>query len=170
MMGSHTRKVSILLALMGVCGAEAAAADLPKAGTFTDTFYGIETFKGTGVGKTWYGATWELDAIVIGNGLRTHMTAHCYGIADRIGDMRSARGRCIYTDPDGDKIVADEMLDPFPRDAKDHTGHGIFITGTGKYDGITGEMKTACHSGVFRPAADNMVVSYCPTEGSYKLP
>jgi len=158
------------LMLGTACCTGAAAADLLKEGTFADTFYGFETVKGTGVGKAWYGNTLELDAIVIGNGLRTHMTAHCYGMGERIGDKRSSRARCIYNDPDGDKIVVDQIVDPFPRDAKDIQGHGSFITGTGKYDGIAGEIKFTCHGGVFRPAADNTFVVDCPTEGSYKLP
>jgi hypothetical protein len=167
---SQAGKLWFLLIVGTACCTGAAAADLPKQGTFTDTFYGFETVKGTAVGKGWFGATLELDAIVIGDGLRTHMTAHCYGMGERVGDMRSSSDRCIFNDPDGDKIVVDTSAGPFPRDAKDVQGHGTFITGTGKYDGITGEMKFTCHGGVFRPAADNTFVVYCPTEGSYKLP
>jgi len=57
----------------------AAAADLPKEGTFTNAGYGFGTFKGFSVGKTRYANAFEMDGVIVGEGLGNHMTFHCFG-------------------------------------------------------------------------------------------
>jgi hypothetical protein len=157
-----------MLGAVGCTGA--AAADLPKQGSFTDTVYGYGTFKGYSVGKTRNFGAFEADGVFVGEGLRNHMTAHCFGMAERLNDKRRSSGHCVLTDIDGDQIAVDATVDWYPRDAKDFSGNATFTAGTGKYEGITGGFKEVCHNGVFRAAADNAFVSYCTNEGNYKLP
>jgi hypothetical protein len=166
------RRIDVCLVLMfgAACCTGATAADFPKQGSFTDTFYGWGTFKGNSVGKTRYAAAIEEDGIFVGEGFRNHMTAHCIAIAERLNDKRRANGRCTLTDIDGDQIAVDVMTDWYPNGAKDFSGDATFTAGTGKYEGITGGFKESCHNGVFRTAADNAFVGYCTNEGSYKLP
>ncbi len=166
----RTGGICLLFLLAAVRGTLAAAADLPRQGTFAVALYGVGTWKGAGVGKNWFGSSFEEDGVVVGDELRHAMTAHCYGIGDRIGVMRSSHGHCINTDPDGNKVAFAPIADPYPTDAKDFSGHAALITGTDKYEGITGELNYTCHVGIYRPAADNAFVATCVTQGTYKLP
>jgi hypothetical protein len=98
------------------------------------------------------------------------MTAHCFGMAERLNDQRRSSGRCALTDIDGDQIAVDATVDWYPSGNKDFSGNATFTAGTGKYEGITGGFKEVCHNGAFRAAAENAFVSYCANEGNYKLP
>jgi hypothetical protein len=100
-----------MLMLGAACCTGAAAADLPKDGTFTDTFYGYGTFKGYSVGKTRYVNAFEEDGVAVGEDLRNHMTAHCFGMSERLNQMRGSSSRCILTDIDGDQIAVDATVD-----------------------------------------------------------
>jgi hypothetical protein len=167
---SQSANVCFALMLGVACCAGAAAADLPKEGTFTDVGYGYGTFKGFSVGKSRYVNAYEQDGVIVGDGLRNHMTFHCFGTGERLNQMRRGNGRCIMTDIDGDQIALDGGTDWYPNGAKDYPANATFTAGTGKYEGITGGMKEVCHNGVFKAAADNAFVSYCTNEGNYKLP
>jgi hypothetical protein len=162
--------VYFLLFFGTACCTAASAADLPRQGSFTDTFYGWGTIKGSAVGKSRYTGAFEEDGLFVGEGLRNHMTVHCIGISERLNERRRANGRCTLNDVDGDQIAVDAAIDWYPKDAKDFSGDATFVAGTGKYEGITGGFKEICHNGVFRPAADNTFVGFCTNEGSYKLP
>jgi hypothetical protein len=148
----------------------AAAADLAKEGTFTDVVYGFGTLKGFSVGKNRYANAFEADGVVVGDGLRNHMTWHCIGMGERLNQMRRSSGRCSLMDIDGDQIAVDVSIDWYPSNAKDFSGDARFTAGTGRYEGITGGFKETCHTGVFKAAADNAFFVYCSNEGNYKLP
>jgi hypothetical protein len=167
---SRSTDVCFILMLGAACCAGAAAADLPKEGTFTNTLYGYGTFKGSSVGKTRYVNAFEMDGVSVGEGLMNHMTAHCFGMGERLNQMRRSNGRCTLTDIDGDQIAVDSAIDWYPNGAKDYSGNVTFTAGTGKYEGITGGLKEICYNGVFKAAADNAFFSYCTGEGKYKLP
>jgi hypothetical protein len=167
---SRSANVCFVLMLGVACCTGAAAADLPKEGTFTDVAYGFGTFKAFSVGKTRYVSAAEVDGVIVGDGLRNHMTFHCFGTGERLNQMRRSSGRCSLTDIDGDQIAADSAIDWYPNGAKDYEGKISFIAGTGKYEGITGGFKEVCHNGVFKTAADNAFAVYCTNAGNYKLP
>ena len=103
---SQSANVCFALMLGVACCTGAAAADLPKEGTFTDVAYGYGTFKGFSVGKTRFVSAFEADGVVVGDGLRNHMTWHCIGTGERLNQMRRSSGRCSSTDIDGDQIAA----------------------------------------------------------------
>ena len=167
---SRSTDVYFMLMLGAACCTGASAADLPKEGAFTDVAYGSGTFKGFSVGKTRNVSAFEVDGVVVGDGLRNHMTWHCIGMAERLNQMRRSSGRCVMTDIDGDQIALDSAVDWYPNSAKDYPGSITFVAGTGKYEGITGGFKEVCHNGVFKAAADNAFITYCTNEGNYKLP
>jgi hypothetical protein len=58
-------------------GSAAMAADLPKEGTFSFTYFGAGSFKATPVGKERVLLAWDENALSVGNGLFDHMTWHC---------------------------------------------------------------------------------------------
>jgi hypothetical protein len=159
-------------AVMGagmLLGSVAMAADLPKEGTFSFTYYGAGTFKATPVGKERLLFAWDENALSLGNGLFDHMTWHCWGIADTANRMNQYQGYCVATDPAGDQIVADVASDgKFPADAKSFKGTGKLTTGTGKYAGVNGSF-TLVHHQEFR-TAEGTFAQYIAMQGSYKLP
>jgi hypothetical protein len=152
------------------CGFPAAAADLPKQGDFSVTFYGHGVFKGIPVGKTRYEASFEEDGLLVGDGLLNRMTVHCFGMAGRTDQIRHTRGFCIATDIDGDQIAMDIVGDDYPNGAKEFTGTGTFAAGTGKYTGITGQNKFVNYPGYFKSSSENAFDVYSPGKGHYQLP
>jgi hypothetical protein len=167
---SRSTDVCFALMLGAACCTGAAAADLPKEGTFTNTLYRVWNLQGIVGRKTRYVNSFEMDGVSVGEGLMNHITAHCIGLGERLNQMRRSSGRCTLTDIDGDQIAVDSAIDWYPNGAKDYGGNVSFTAGTGKYEGITGGLKEICYNGVFRAAAENAFFSYCTGEGSYKLP
>jgi hypothetical protein len=84
-------------------GAPAIAADLPKEGTYSGTFSGWGTFKGTQIGLL---TVFDQNALVLTSGLLDHTTWHCYGLGDFTNGMGLDHGYCAATDPAGDQPPA----------------------------------------------------------------
>ena len=49
-------------------------------------------------------------------------------------------------------------------------GSATFISGTGKFAGVTGNVSYVNHGHEFRPLAEGTYVNYVTLDGSYKLP
>jgi hypothetical protein len=160
-----------LMFTLGATGCfPAAAADLPKQGDFKANFYGHGTYKGFSVGKTRYESSWEEDGFYLGEGLLNHMSAHCLGMTGKTDQTRHGRSFCAATDIDGDQIMEDVLPEPYQNGAKEIRGVVTFTGGTGKYAGITGEIKFVSYQGLFRSFADNAFEAYAAGEGHYQLP
>lgn len=151
-------------------GTAAIAGDLPKEGTFSGTFSAYGTSKATAVGKELLLNAFDENGLSVGNGLFDHMTWHCWGLFDITNAMAQHHGYCVVTDPAGDQIAGSFASDGrYPADAKSISGAFTFITGTGKYAGISGGNKYVGHP-EFRTAAEGTFVIHNTFQGSYKLP
>ena len=150
-------------------GVTAMATDLPKEGTFSGTYSGIGTFKGTHIAKERFLAAWEENAITMGKGIWDHVTWHGFGLQDVTSGMAQYRGYYVGTDPDGDKIVVNLPEVTHAADAKNFSATLMLTTGTGKYAGISGSFTSVCTS-EFRTAAEGTYAYSCTNQGSYKIP
>ncbi len=173
-MQSRTRLRSALPFALGVALASSTAAiaeDLPKEGTYNVTFSAFGTFKATAVGKEVILFSFDESGPIVGNGLLDHMTWHSWGLFNITnGIALTPIAYWVLTDPNGDQLAATFSGDKWPKDAKSFTGSATWITGTGKYAGISGNVKVECHGPEFRTAAEGTYVQYCGVQGSYKLP
>jgi hypothetical protein len=165
---SRAGAVCLMLSFGAAC-CFPAAADLPKQGSFTVKFFLHGTWKGIVVGKNRSESSFEEDGFFLGEGLLDHMTQHCVGMNGRMDQTRHVHNFCVATDVDGDQIALD-IEETFPNGAKEIRGIATFATGTGKYTGISGELKFVNQIGRFRSFADNMFDSYGDAEGHYQLP
>jgi hypothetical protein len=152
-------------------GFAAMAAELPKEGTFSATYSGFGTFKGSQIGKSKYLGMFDENGLTVGKGLMDHLTWHCFGLQDTTDGMTQFKGNCVGTDPDKDQIAMDIASDGRQAwDAKSYAVTGTFTAGSGKYAGITGIYTYVVHSPEFRAATEGTYLNYSPGEGSYKLP
>jgi hypothetical protein len=168
---SLTRLSSALALSVVVLYGPATAAELPKEGTFTATYTGFGTYKGTAVGKERIISTWDENALSVGSGFLDRATWHCFGLNDTTALATTQRagpapgvtvghGYCVVTDPDGDQIAVDLVIDKHAMDAKSWNGTGTFTTGTGKYTGISGSYTYVVHVGEFRPTTEGTYFNY----------
>jgi hypothetical protein len=172
-MRSPTRVLSAFSLSAGLIFATVAkAADLPKQGTFSGTYFAFGTYKLTPIGKELFLSVWDENGLSVGNGFLDHLTWHCWGLYDAVKGFAQSNGYCVGTDPDGDQIAGNAASDGrYAADAKSSKSLVTFTTGTGKYTGISGGITTADHTNEFRPAAEGTYLQYAsPFQGSYKLP
>ena len=73
-------------------------------------------------------------------------------------------------DIDGDRIAEDVLAEPYQNGEKEMRGTVTFTGGTGKYAGISGEIKFVSYQGLFKSFADNAFEAYAAGEGHYQLP
>jgi hypothetical protein len=158
---------TIILGTAG--GLPAFAGDLPKEGTFSVTCFNYGTFKRAAVGKTQVQRAFEYDGLCVGEGLLDHMTGHCRGTSRLSDQTVHVVSFCVLNDNDGDQI-AEDFDESFPNGAKEIRGEAKLVAGTGKYEGITGEVKFVNTGGSFKAAADNGLFAYGKVEGHYQLP
>jgi hypothetical protein len=148
--------------ILGVaCSVSAAAADLPKRGEFTVTFYGNGTAKGMAVGKTRYEASYEEDGVWAGDG---------FGMEGRTDQTRHNRLFCVATDLDGDQIAVDGIADAYQNDSKEIRLTSTLAAGTGKYAGISGELRVVSRRGYYRSPTEGTFYAYATGTGHYQLP
>ena len=166
-----SRVAAICLTMMfgAAGGLTAGAADLPKEGKFSVTFFATGTSKGVAVGKTRYQSSFEYDGFTVGEGLLDHVTFHCTGMNGRRDQTRHVVNFCVLTDKDGDQIAQD-IEESFPNGTKIIRGTGKLVAGTGKYEGISGEFEFENQGSGFRAGTDDRFFNYGKTEGQYQLP
>jgi hypothetical protein len=152
-------------------GVAALAADLPKEGTFSETYSSVGTSKATQIGKDRVLIVLDETGLSVGKGILDHIRWHCFGIQDATNGIVQGQFYCVGTDPSGDQMVVDGATEKRAVDGKAFRGNATFTTGTGKYAGISGSLKFECQPGEFQATHDGTHVNYCPVhEGSYKLP
>jgi hypothetical protein len=66
-------------AVLSVSGA--TAADLPKEGSYSDTYASFGTAKATPVGKERVLVAFDENGLKVGTGIMDHTTWHCFGPA-----------------------------------------------------------------------------------------
>lgn len=64
------------------------------------------------------------------------MTARCFGAVTILNGIADGAGNCVFTDPDGDKILQAWTVDEVGRGVS--YGTWRFIGGTGRHDGVRG--------------------------------
>jgi hypothetical protein len=136
------------------------AADPPKEGTYSGTFSGWGTFKGTQIGKEKLLTVFDQNALVLTSGLLDHTTWHCYGLGDFTNGMGAEHGCCAATDLTGDQAAGDLAIEKHAVDAKSFSGSVTWTAGTGKYAGITGIHKFVCDD-AFRGAGEGTFFNHC---------
>ncbi len=130
-------------ALLLVFGAVSftTAADLPKSGKYSAHFGWV--FKGDvqemGANRSVYSGM--VDGVIFndaGKGFLHKVRADCALMNDVDQGRANARGTCVMTDPDGDKVFLEwtcsGTMPACPGDER-------FVGGTGKYKGISGSTK-----------------------------
>lgn len=147
----------------------AVAADLPKEGTFSVTYFSYGAGKSMQLAKERWFAHFEDHGLTVGSGLLDHMSWHCWGVADGANSIARFNGWCVLTDPAGDQIASDFASDEKVDLAKTHTNGGTFSMGTGKYAGISGRWTYTSHGSEFK-TPEGEFLNYGAVEGSYKLP
>jgi hypothetical protein len=169
-MQSRTCLLSALPFTLGVALAlntAAIAGDLPKEGTYSVTYSSFGTLKSNPVGKQVVLFAFDENGLSVRNGLLDHLTWHCWGLFSVMnGFNQTTSAYCVATDPNGDQLAASVVGDKWPQGTKSFTALQTWITGTGKYAGISGNNKLDCHPGDFRPAAEGTYHLYCTFQGS----
>ena len=140
------------------------AADLPKSGKYTAHFGWV--FKGEvqemGANRSVYSGM--VDGVIFndaGKGFLHKVRADCALMNDVNQGQANAKGTCVMTDPDGDKVFLEwtcaGTMPACPGDER-------FVGGTGKYNGISGSSK---FQGNF---IGNTGGGWSDWNGDYKLP
>lgn len=161
---------TIALAAIGIAAASVAESQEKKEGTFTGGYYGYGTVKATSVGEKVLVA-WDENGFQLTDGFLDHTTLHCWGLEDYTNGSGQGHGYCVGVDPAGDQfsfnLGPDEKHAP---NQKSWKGSATFVTGTGKFRGVTGSSEYVVHSNEFRPLAEGTYVNYVTFQGHYKLP
>jgi hypothetical protein len=151
-------------------GAAVMADDLPKEGTYSTTYSGFGTVKISPIGKERVLVVWDENGLTVG-GLVDHMTWHCFGLQDIANGMAELHGYCVGTDPAGDQVVHNVASNGrFAVNEKSHDFSGTYMSGTGKYAGISGGITGVNHASEFRPTSEGTYLSQATVQGNYKLP
>ena len=163
------RKMPATVAAIFGVAVSAAAADLPKEGTYHGTYAAIGTYKEIKVGNDRSLDVFDENGVQVTNGVADHMTFHCWGTQEVTNGEGISRGYCVGIDPAGDRIEGKFANDQHKVGA---TFKGTFSLdgGTGKFTGISGTCPIENHSSEFRPIVEGTYVSYATFECNYKLP
>ncbi len=170
-------KTLAAVALVMVFGAQ-AQAQLAKQGTFKANIAGHWAGTNYAVGKDhifWIGTNKGVVLNEAGRGFLHNASYVCPTTADIDGPNVETRSYCIYTDKDGDQIfVRGHSLSSTGGagvEIQATKSNDVFTGGTGKYQGITGNVRCAYQDVAFRETGSYIEgegVSAC--EGRYKLP
>ncbi|MGA2792868.1 MAG: hypothetical protein ABSE69_04940 [Roseiarcus sp.] len=110
---------------------------------------------------------WEFNGVVPAEaafkGPLQNATAHCMAYHRVLQGKFSATTACLWTDPSGDTFIGETV------DVPDKPGVWTFLSGTGKWKGISGG-GTYTVTAAGKPAADGtMGICFSPS-GKWKLP
>lgn len=148
---------------IGLAGSAAAAEPLAKSGSFkTQTgFKSIEEALPLGDKHTYaHGVTW---GIVSGDGGALRITtAECPYISETAGDTITFRGKCAWSDAEGNRILTD-WSGQFSASTGSGKGTQPILGGTGKFSGIQGSAPFQCQ------ALNDKGQFNCSTQWDYQL-
>jgi hypothetical protein len=151
-------------------GIAATAADMPKEGTVSYTYFGFGTFKANPIGKQRLLNTFDENGLTLSDGFGDHVTWHCWGTGDYTSGLGQDHGYCVGTDTAGDQLAVIISDEKHTLDAKSWSGTDTLSGGTGKFAGVSGGGPSVCHGGEFKPIIDGTYLDYCTGKWSYKLP
>ena len=148
----------------------AAAADIPRQGSFALRIYGTGTWKAISMGEERLHATYDGIGVVVndaGKGFLHHAASYFLGQMHGVNGIKEyERGFKVYTDSDGDKVyVTYDQKGVLFRSAE---GTFTIVGGTGKYTGITGGGESTW--GPTPMAKDDVYHGVEVMKGHYKLP
>jgi hypothetical protein len=145
-------------------------AQIPKAGTTSETWAYSGTFKALPMGQERLEMTYEIMGVAISDSsedLFHNVSFRCLGALHAVkGEYNNNSGLCVGTRPDGDQIFwTYKSTGKLGAGAK---GSVTIVGGTGKMTGIQGnadftEFPT-------RHAAEGTFQAYLRSKGQYKLP
>jgi hypothetical protein len=148
-----------------------ASAETPKEGTCRST--STVDFKST---LHYLRAPYALIAVYEGSGSvqggcgpgqGAFVKEQCFGLnAEKDASTVAALTYCIDTDQDGDELVWKFVPEDLVYAASFSNDLSEIVTGSGKYDGMTGKGKTHCE---YRGHMDEWT-AICTNESSFKLP
>lgn len=165
---------SIMLCVAMLSASAAMAGELPKEGKFSGTYHSSGTLKIASMGKDTISGWDETGYWLVTDGPRAfdHVTWRCMGGGHVLSGIFGYRGHCIGTDTSGDQMVIEVMSAnaSTPADAKSVPGKTTFVSGTGKFAGITGGTTDELFHPQFKVSADNTYVQLVKFEGTYRLP
>jgi len=148
------------LMLSGLVSVAATAAELPKEGTFATTTYFHDSYDAVETAPKLYMWTYDDYGIVTndsGSGFMNNMVIHCKGTGANINNAGGKHNvdHCVLVDLDGDRIeTATENTGS--RSSEPPKGEATFLSGTGKYAGISGKFEYTID---FLPRLTNDLVS-----------
>ena len=125
-------------------GTAAIGADLPKEGTFKGTFSSYGTYKTTKVGDLSLNMFDETGPQLT-DGFADHVALHCWGFSETANGTMTQHGYCLGTDPSGDQI-ASRFAGEKATQYKGMKGTNTFISGTGKFAGVSGTLHYVVHA------------------------
>jgi hypothetical protein len=139
---------------------------------FTLNAYAVGTYKGDMMAKAGLISIFDETGFAESQDkLFDHVTSHCVGSYTEVAGKASWTGHCLMTDPAGDQYICDIQSDgPYDPKSESHAAKGIFVSGTGKFAGITGSWTHVNHQGGFKVSAERTYVNRVNMTGTYKLP
>jgi hypothetical protein len=159
----------VAITLFAVLGLE-AKAQVPKEGTFSDTWAFTGTFKALPMGQERLQMTYEVIGVIIGDtseDIFHNASFRCLGALHAVkGEFNDDSGFCVCTRLDGD-----HMFSTYKATGKVGVramGTQTIVGGTGKLAGIQGNIEFT-RFGV-RRAAEGTFQGYEKGKGQYKLP
>jgi hypothetical protein len=136
---------SAAVMLCGFVSVAAAAAELPKEGTFATTTYFHDSYDAVESTPKLY--MWNYDDYGIvandsGSGFMHNMVIHCKGTGENTNSAGGTHNvdHCVLVDSDGDRIET-ETENTQSRANEPRMGEATFLFGSGKYAGISGKFE-----------------------------
>lgn len=111
---------------------------------------------------TWSGVFWLFSFNEAGDGFGHRQAWHCPATSLVTEGTARFAGVCVKTDADGDKLFSTWQGVSPP--GEPFAGHEIYDGGTGKYEGVSGELDFTCYS--IGPDEQG----YCLHQVTYTLP
>jgi hypothetical protein len=165
-----TLLVLILSIVLLVAFGTGTNAQIPKEGTFSDTWYCSGTFKALPMGQERLQMTYEVMGVIIGDtseDLFHNASFRCLGGRHAVkGEYNDESGFCVVIRPDGDQMFLTYKATGKAGVAAKETQ--TIVGGTGKLAGIQGNAEYT--RGRVRPVAEGTFQGYQKGKGQYKLP
>lgn len=128
----------------------ATAAELPKEGTFATTTYFHDSYDAVETAPKSYMWTYDDYGIVTnasGSGFMHNMVIHCKGTGANTNNAGGNHNvdQCVLVDADGDRIET-ATENTHSRSGEPPKGEATFLSGSGKYAGISGKFEYVINS------------------------
>jgi hypothetical protein len=146
-----------------------AKAQIPKEGTFSDTWYLVGTIKALPMGQERLQLNYECLGIIMGDtseNIFHKASFHFLGSMHAVKGEFNGSGFGYVVCPDGNQVFF--TYKETGKLGGGSEGNWTILGGTGKLAGIEGDGEYTCFD--LRPAAEGTFQTYCPDKVHYKLP